>query len=329
MSQVSISLRVLVLVSLLAVLAVTVPRVARGAPLFEDLSVNGNIAFTDNGQDLARDIHTGNNTGGLRFYSGTSLEIVPQGAAIQFFDNDRAFFNGQAYIDSGAHNNAAIILRTSQTGQPLGERLRIDAVGRVMAGSVGSAACGTVGDICAGDDIVGDFRVIAGSGAAALCSTVGDVCAGDDVVAGGDVVVGSGCVTDGVGNQIAGACPSDLRLKGNIAPLDSLLGKLTALQPVAFDWRRDEYVDLHLSSERSLGLIAQEVEEVLPELVAENGDGFKSVHYERLPLLMLQGMRELKAENDALREQNASLEARLAGIELLLSGGAGSMVASR
>jgi hypothetical protein len=118
-------------------------------------------------------------------------------------------------------------------------------------------------------------------------------------------------------------------LKGNIAPLDSLLGKLTALQPVAFDWRRDEYVDLHLSSERSLGLIAQEVEEVLPELVAENGDGFKSVHYERLPLLMLQGMRELKAENDALREQNASLEARLAGIELLLSGGAGSMVASR
>jgi hypothetical protein len=116
---------------------------------------------------------------------------------------------------------------------------------------------------------------------------------------------------------------------------------------VAFSWRADEFPELHFSTEPTIGLIAQDVESVLPEFVYEGDNGYKGVRYERLPVLLLEGVKELKAENDALREQvvtqdaahlaeiqtlqeqNASLEARLAAIEQRLNGGSVPLVAAR
>ncbi len=82
---------------------------------------------------------------------------------------------------------------------------------------------------------------------------------------------------------------------------------------------------------------------MLPELVREGANGYKAVHYERLPLLMLQGIRELEAESatlrdqvtgqgdelQALREQDASLEARLAALERLARAGQAVVQAQR
>jgi hypothetical protein len=50
-------------------------------------------------------------------------------------------------------------------------------------------------------------------------------------------------------------------------------------------------------------LIAQDVEKVMPELVTQDDRSFKAVKYSQLPLLLLQAVRELKAENDNLREE--------------------------
>jgi septal ring factor EnvC (AmiA/AmiB activator) len=76
------------------------------------------------------------------------------------------------------------------------------------------------------------------------------------------------------------------------------------------------------NSPEQYGLIAQQVERVFPELVSVDAKGFKQVNYSELPYLMLQAIRELKAENDRLRaekgeiqRQMASLEARLAQVE--------------
>jgi chaperonin cofactor prefoldin len=54
-------------------------------------------------------------------------------------------------------------------------------------------------------------------------------------------------------------------------------------------------------------LIAQDVEQVMPELVAADGDGYKAVDYSKLPLLTIQAVKELKAENDTLKAQVAAL----------------------
>ena len=66
-------------------------------------------------------------------------------------------------------------------------------------------------------------------------------------------------------------------------------------------------------------MIAQEVEAVFPELVAENNEGYKSVEYTKLIAVLIEAVKELKAENtelkDQLRRQNEFFSERLAALE--------------
>jgi endosialidase-like protein len=119
----------------------------------------------------------------------------------------------------------------------------------------------------------------------------------------GDIRIGTGttgCVKDRDGTVITGTCASDVRLKRNIEPFAPVLQALVQLQPVHFDWSALEHPELNLGNTRSFGLIAQEVETVLPELVTEDERGFKAVKYNQLPLYLLQAIREVKAQNDYL-----------------------------
>ncbi len=135
------------------------------------------------------------------------------------------------------------------------------------------------------------------------------------------------CVKNSAGTGIAGACPSDARLKTWIEPFPPLLDKVARLTPVHFYWRADEYPERGFGRERSYGLVAQEVEKILPELVAENTDGFKGVNYSELPLLLLQAVKDLKAENDGLREQVRQRTDEVAGIRNLLEAQAAALKA--
>ena len=73
---------------------------------------------------------------------------------------------------------------------------------------------------------------------------------------------------------------------------------LTALQPVHYFWRAAEFPERQFGDGRAYGLIAQDVEQVLPELVVTNDDGFKAVDYSELPLLTIQAVKDLKSENE-------------------------------
>ena len=117
------------------------------------------------------------------------------------------------------------------------------------------------------------------------------------------------CVKNSGGTQIAGTCPSDVRLKKNIQPLSPALGKLALLRPVNFEWRAEEFPQMHFGAGPVRGLIAQEVEQVLPELVRTDEQGYKAVNYSDLPLYTIQALKELKAENDGLKERVEALEA--------------------
>ena len=119
------------------------------------------------------------------------------------------------------------------------------------------------------------------------------------------------------------------RLKKNITPFGPMLDRVTALQPVHYFWRASEFPERHFGNSQSDGLIAQDVEQVLPELVATDSDGYKAVDYSKLPLLTIQAVKELKTENDALKHriadleelknENAALKQRMAEIEKLLT----------
>lgn len=88
------------------------------------------------------DIRLGStNPKGLRMYaSEQNLAAAPTGAAFQMFANANPTFTGQLYFDSGANNTAAIIFRTSTTGNNSTERLRI-----FSDGNIGIAVAGTNG----------------------------------------------------------------------------------------------------------------------------------------------------------------------------------------
>ena len=152
----------------------------------------------------------------------------------------------------------------------------------------------------------------------------------------GDVRVGTsganGCLKNFAGTGLIGVCTSDARLKRDIDPFGPALGAVSRLQPVHYYWRATEFPERHFGNARAYGLIAQDVEQVLPELVVINEDGYKAVDYSKLPLLTIQAIKELKTENDGMQSRIADLQnelrnatvaadalsARLAALELLM-----------
>ena len=128
----------------------------------------------------------------------------------------------------------------------------------------------------------------------------------------GDARVGdagtNGCLKRFDGNFLVGTCVSDRRFKKNITPFGRVLDQLSALQPVNYYWRAAEYPERHFGDTQAYGLIAQDVEQILPELVVTSDDGYKAVDYTKLPLLTIEAVKELKAENDALKQRVAELD---------------------
>lgn len=85
---------------------------------------------------------------------------------------------------------------------------------------------------------------------------------------------------------------SDKRLKKNIATLDGALDNLHTLRGVYHDWNDPS------QGGRQIGVIAQEVQAIYPELVQEGGNGFLSVNYPKLTAVLLQSIKELHAKHN-------------------------------
>ena len=112
--------------------------------------------------------------------------------------------------------------------------------------------------------------------------------------------------------------PSDIRYKKNIKELTGSLNKVLNLKGVSYDWRKDEFPSQEFSDGKQIGLIAQEVEKVLPELVNTNEEGYKSVEYIQLTALLIESVKEQQAVIDNLKEQNLDMSQRLESIERML-----------
>jgi len=91
---------------------------------------------------------------------------------------------------------------------------------------------------------------------------------------------------------------------------------MSSLQGVSYEWKTEEYPDFGLTEGKQIGLVAQDVEQVLPELVSEDKDGYKSVSYTKLTAVLVEAVKELKAEN---QKQKELMEKQQAEIEALRS----------
>jgi len=101
---------------------------------------------------------------------------------------------------------------------------------------------------------------------------------------------------------------SDLRFKKNITPIDNALYKISSLRGVNFEWKSEEFPEKGFDRGRKLGLIAQEVERILPEVVSTNQKGEKSIEYANIVALLIEAVKELKNENVDLKKRIELLE---------------------
>jgi trimeric autotransporter adhesin len=105
--------------------------------------------------------------------------------------------------------------------------------------------------------------------------------------------------------------PSDRRLKTEITPINDALATLAKLEGVSFFWKDD-----HPNKDtKQFGLIAQELEKVLPELVKTNADGFKSVNYISLIPFLLESIKQQQSEIESLTSENVTLKSEAAELK--------------
>jgi hypothetical protein len=105
------------------------------------------------------------------------------------------------------------------------------------------------------------------------------------------------------GDMIAYGTPSDISFKTNIVPIQGSLDIIQKLEPVSFTWKEDTESNKLTNIKDDLGFIAQQVQEVLPELVRENDNGTLSLRERGIIPLLVGAIKELKAEIDILKNK--------------------------
>lgn len=125
-------------------------------------------------------------------------------------------------------------------------------------------------------------------------------------ISGTGLAVGTGLTPSAVDGRIDAAgdvvafSTSDSRLKENITPISDALNKVLNINGVTFSWK-SEFQSVHGFSGMDLGMIAQEVEAVLPLAVRERWDGYKAVRYDKVIALLIEAIKELNAKIESLQ----------------------------
>ena len=257
-------------------------------------------------------------------------------------DQDGLRFNctsttGEAFIDFGDsgdndagsirydHNDNSLAFRVNAS-----ERARIDSSGNVLIG--GTSASGHGFNL----EVLNDHAFVKGpdgwdgngdKAIVALGSAVSNESFGCGYVYGTGLVLstykssGGGhfgsstqnslIIADTTGaasfiNDVIAFASSDKRLKENVKPLDNALDKIEKINGVEFDWidGKDEYGNsVHSNTGHDVGVIAQEVEKVLPEVVTTRDNGYKAVKYEKLVPLLIEAIKEQQQQINKLEEK--------------------------
>ena len=107
-------------------------------------------------------------------------------------------------------------------------------------------------------------------------------------------------------NDVTAFYSSDVALKENIVNIPSPMNLVKKINGVLFDWKQD-YIDSkggedgYFVRKKDVGILAQDVEKVLPEVVATRQDGIKAVKYDRLVSLLIECVKDLQGQIDKLK----------------------------
>ena len=121
------------------------------------------------------------------------------------------------------------------------------------------------------------------------------------IIEAGTSITGSSLLVNGAINatgDITAYYSSDERLKDNITPLSNALDKINQIGGYEFDWNSNSSHSGH-----DVGVIAQEIEKVLPEVVVDRDTGYKAVRYEKIVALLINAIKEQQLQIDELKSK--------------------------
>jgi len=162
---------------------------------------------------------------------------------------------------------------------------RLFSVTDEMSGSIFSA------NTIAGLPVIeafSDYKVTLGPFSSPMeIDSSGNISASADIVAEGDVIA---------------YYTSDIRLKDNVEVIKGSLDKIEGIRGVEFDWN-EESPGWARERGHDIGVIAQEVQKVVPEIVVERKNGYLGVDYKRIIPLLIESVKELKQEVEDLKKK--------------------------
>lgn len=228
----------------------------------------------------------------------------PSGLAIGLFNDttssDRLFEIGNGF-DDNTRRNAFTVLYSGNVGigitnpfRPLSFAAKLEKKVSFYPGASGDAGVSVFNN---------DLRIYADNMSARVSFGYDDYAAGFTsrayiLASGSTAMVVQGNMTVNGTNY-----NSDARFKQHVQPLSGSLQKLNALQGVQYEMRINEFPDRNFLPGTEIGLIAQEVEKVLPELVRTESDGYKSVDYAKLVPVLVEAIKEQQLEIRKLEEK--------------------------
>lgn len=123
---------------------------------------------------------------------------------------------------------------------------------------------------------------------------------GETTIGGATSIAGNLAVTGEITatSDITAYYSSDKRLKENIVPISSAVDKVKQIGGYEFDWNDKSSFEGH-----DIGVIAQEIEQVLPEIVADRDDGYKAVRYEKIVPLLIEAIKEQQLQIEELKSK--------------------------
>jgi hypothetical protein len=298
--------------------------------------VGGKLSKASNLSDLT-------DTGTARTNLGVAI-----GTNVQAYNSTLAAVAGGTYsgddsittlgtITAGTWNGTAIananLANSTISGKALGTNLDTLTIGTGLSGTSynGSAAI-TIANTGVTSNVAGSgisvsgatgavtitnsgVRSIAAGTGVAVSATTGDSCSisiGQSVATSASPTFAgltiNGAIT--ATGDITAFSASDIRFKENITAIENPIEKIKMISGNTYDWKA-ENKDIHGFEGNDVGVIAQEIEEVLPQLVVTRDNGYKAVKYDKLVALLIEGMKEQQKQIEDLSNKINKLENEL------------------
>ena len=250
------------------------------SPTFDDLTLTGFSSVSSSLASLVAGTITINNDANNRIITANGDSTL-NGESNLTFDGSVLTVNGTVIREwSSSDTDIDGLL----VGSNFGSLIEADANGHFVIG---------IRD----NDTQDSFSVVAGGGDyysgnvydKLLFQTKVD---GTTTIGGNTTISGSLYVT----GDVTAYHTSDKRLKDNVELISQPIEKVKQINGVSFDWN-----DKSEHSGHDVGVIAQEIEAVLPELVKTKDDGYKAVRYEKIVALLIEAVKEQQLQIDELK----------------------------